>query len=217
MRPTTILLSCGTTAGVLVPALLLADGATRPGYSLLCHGASQLGTGERGRLQTANFVIGAVLLLAFAAGLRRALPSGRAAAWGPVFLAAASLALAAAGIVPTDPALGYPPGQPEVVTTAGRVHGLAGLLLFAALVAAPFMLARPLRGGNPKWVAYSCWSGALVIALALAAGLAFRRDVQGVLRPAPAGLLEHAALLVGFAWIIAASIRLRSPNTVVEV
>ncbi|WP_371786538.1 DUF998 domain-containing protein [Streptosporangium subroseum] len=69
MRPTTILLTCGIAAGVLVPALILTDGVTRPGYSLLRHGASQLGTGERGWLQTVNFVIGGLLLLAFAAGL----------------------------------------------------------------------------------------------------------------------------------------------------
>ncbi|WP_424532601.1 DUF998 domain-containing protein [Sphaerisporangium viridialbum] len=220
MRPTTILLTCGIAAGLLVPALILTDGATRPGYSLLHHGASQLGTGQRGWLQTVNFVIGGLLLLAFAAGLRRVLcrapQPGREAMWGPILLAAAGLALAVAGIVPTDPALGYPPGQPEVITAAGRVHGLAGLVLFATLAATPFVLARPLRGSNQGWVAYSRWSGALVIAFAIAAGVAFRLDVQGVLRPAPAGLLEHAALLVGFAWIIAAGLCLRSPNTVVQ-
>ncbi|MFI6387099.1 DUF998 domain-containing protein [Nonomuraea sp. NPDC050547] len=216
MRPTTTLLTCGIAAGVLVPALLLLDGATRPGYSLWHHGASQLGTGERGWLQTVNFVLGALLLLAFAAGLRRALPPGSAAFWGPALLAACGLALAVAGLVPTDPALGYPPGQPEAVTAAGRAHGLAGLVLFAGLAAAPFVLARRLRGGSRGWAAYSRCTGALVIAFAIAAGIAFRLDASGVLRPAPAGLLEHAALLVGFAWIIAVGLRLRRANTTTE-
>ncbi|MFI7636144.1 DUF998 domain-containing protein [Nonomuraea sp. NPDC049400] len=216
MRPTTTLLACGMAAGVLVPALLLLDGATRPGYSLWHHGASQLGTGERGWLQTANFVIGGLLLLAFAVGMRRALRAGRAAVWAPFLLGAAGLAMVVAGIVPTDPALGYPPGQPEVVTTAGRIHGLTGLMLFAALAATPFTLARRLGTGSRGWALYSRWSGALVIALAIAAGVAFRLDVQGVLQPAPAGLLEHAALLVGFAWIIAAAGRLRYANTATE-
>ncbi|MFD0887180.1 DUF998 domain-containing protein, partial [Streptosporangium algeriense] len=127
MRSTAPLLACGTVAGVLVPALLLLDGATRPGYSLWHHGASQLGTGERGWLQTANFVIGGFLLLAFAAGMRRALPADRPMVWAPFLVAAAALAMVVAGIVPTDPALGYPPGRSETVTTAGRLHGLAGL------------------------------------------------------------------------------------------
>lgn len=216
MRPTTTLLACGIAAGVLVPALILIDGATRPGYSVWHHGASQLGTGERGWLQTVNFAIGGLLLLAFAAGLRRALRTGRAATWGPVLIAVCGLALAVAGIVPTDPALGYPPGQPEAVTTAGRVHGLAGLMLFIGLAAAPFVLARSLRDGSRWWEVYSRWSGALVIVFAITAGLAFRLDVQGVLRPAPAGLLEHAALLVGFAWVIAFGARLRHTNTATE-
>ncbi|MFE0147872.1 DUF998 domain-containing protein [Nonomuraea sp. NPDC059007] len=216
MRPTTTLLACGIASGVLVPALLLLDGATRPGYSLWHHGASQLGTGERGWLQTVNFVIGGLLLLAFAAGLRRALPGGRAAVWAPLLLVAASLAMVVAGIVPTDPALGYPPGQPAAVTTAGRLHGLAGLVLFAALAAAPFVLARSPDMGSRGWALYSRWSGALVIVFAIAAGIAFRLDASGLLRPAPAGLLEHAALLVGFAWIIAVGVRLRRANTATE-
>jgi hypothetical membrane protein len=113
MRPTTTLLACGIAAGILLPSLILIDGATRPGYSLWHHGASQLGTGERGWLQTVNFVVGGLLLLAFAAGVRRVLPPGRGAGAGPGLLSAAALALAMAGIVPTDPALGYPPGQLE--------------------------------------------------------------------------------------------------------
>ncbi|MFI7539472.1 DUF998 domain-containing protein [Streptosporangium sp. NPDC049376] len=145
MRPTTPLLTCGTAAGVLVPVLLLLDGATRPGYSLWHHGASQLGTGERGWLQTANFVIGGLLLFAFAAGMRRALPAG------------------------------------------GR-----------------------------GWALYSRWSGALVIAFAVAAGVAFRLGLQGVVRPAPAGLLEHAALLVGFTWIVTAAAHQRRRYTHAE-
>ncbi|OUC97746.1 hypothetical protein CA984_10065 [Streptosporangium minutum] len=124
MRPTTPLLGCGIAAGVLVPALILIDGATRPGYSLWHHGASQLGTGERGWLQTVNFVIGALLLLTFAAGLRRALPPSRSAVWGSSLLMTAGLALAVAGIVPTDPALGYPPGRSDAVTIGGCPYGV---------------------------------------------------------------------------------------------
>ncbi|MFI7108066.1 DUF998 domain-containing protein [Nonomuraea sp. NPDC050227] len=216
MRPTTTLLGCGVAAGVLVPAVLLIDGATRPGYSLWHNGASQLGTGERGWLQTANFMIGGLLLLAFAAGISRALP-GRATVWAAFLLVAGGLAMVVAGVVPTDPALGYPPGRPEVVTTAGRVHGLAGLVLFAALAAMPLVLARGPHAGSRRWTIYSRWSGALVITFAIAAGVAFRLDAQSVVRPAPAGLLEHAALLVGFAWITVAAARLRRRNVVTEV
>ena len=115
------LLGCGVAAGVLMPALILADGATRPGYSLWRHGASQLGTGERWWLLTLTFVVSGLLLLLFAAGLRRALQPGKASTWGPYLMVAAGLSLVAAGIIPTDPALGYPPGEPAVATAAGRI------------------------------------------------------------------------------------------------
>ncbi|MFI6928581.1 DUF998 domain-containing protein, partial [Nonomuraea spiralis] len=122
------------------------------------------------------------------------------------------LAAVVAGIVPTDPALGYPPGRAEVVTTAGHIHGLAGLVLFAALAAMPLVPVRGPHAGSRGWTIYSRWSGALVITFAIAAGVAFRLDAQGVVRPAPAGLLEHAALVVGFAWITVAAARLLRRN-----
>ncbi|WP_158852758.1 DUF998 domain-containing protein [Saccharothrix deserti] len=201
MAITRPLLAGGVAAGVLMPVLIWVDGA------------SQLGTGEGAWLQVLNFVAGGLLLMTFAAGLRQALRHGRGSTWGPILVAAAGAALIAAGLVPTDPALGYPPGQPAVVTVAGRVHGLVGLVLFAGLSAAAFVLARagigdPRTGTSRGWATYSRVSGALVIGFAFAAGIAYRLDVQDVWRPAPAGLLEHTALLAGFSWIIALAVRL---------
>ncbi|MFD9950804.1 DUF998 domain-containing protein [Nonomuraea sp. NPDC059023] len=199
------LLRCGLVAGPVFLAVLWIDGATRPGYSLWHHGASQLGTGERAWLQTGNFLLAAVLLGLFALGLRRTLPpGGRGAAWGPAFLAIAAVGLAVGGLVPTDPALGYPPGLPEGLTTAGRVHQVAGLALFAGLAGGAFALARQLPGTGR----FMRISGALVIAFAFAAGIAYRLDTLGLWRPAPAGLLEHLSLVVGFCWITVLAVRL---------
>ncbi|MFI6743200.1 DUF998 domain-containing protein [Nonomuraea sp. NPDC050451] len=217
------LLGSGVIAGVLVPVLLWADGATRPGYSLWHHGASQLGTGERAWLQTANFVLGGLLLLAFTAGLRRVLRGGRGATWGPILVATAAAGLVVGGLVPTDPALGYPPGQsaptPGVLTTSALIHQVAGFALFAGLSAAAFVLARRLGQHSRAWAIYSRLSGALIITFAFAAGIAYRLDTLSVWRPAPAGLLEHLSLLTGFVWIIAVGVHLlrghvpADPNT----
>lgn len=204
-----VLLASGIAAGALVEVVLWADGATRPGYSLWHHGASQLGTGDRAWLQTANFVLGGLLLAAFALGLRRTLKSGRGATWGPRLVAIAAAGLVLAGLVPTDPALGYPPGQQATgVTTGGAVHQVAGLALFAGLSAPAFILARRLGETSRRWAMYSRLSGSLVIIFAFAAGIAYRLDTLGVWRPAPAGLLEHLALLAGFCWTIAVAVHL---------
>ncbi|MFI9846692.1 DUF998 domain-containing protein [Nonomuraea sp. NPDC051941] len=211
-RVLSALLGTGIAAGVLMPVLLWADGATRPGYSLWHHGASQLGTGERAWLQTINFVLGGLLLAAFAIGVRRALRGGRGATWGPVLLAAAAVGLVVAGLVPTDPALGYPPGQPAqtagALSTSGLIHQAAGFALFAGLSAAAFVLARRLGQQGRAWAVCSRLSGALIIAFAFAAGIAYRLDVLGLWRPAPAGLLEHLSLLTGFGWIVAVGVHL---------
>lgn len=202
------LLASGIAAGVLVPVVLWIDGATRSGYSLWHHGASQLGTGDRAWLQTANFVLGGLLLAAFATGLRRVLHRGHGATWGPILLATAAAGLVVAGLVPTDPALGYPPGQPTGVTASGIVHQVAGFALFAGLSAAAFVLARRLGQESRSWAVYSRLSGTLIIVFAFAAGIAYRLDVQDVWRPAPAGLLEHLSLLAGFCWIVAVAVHL---------
>ncbi|GAA3622805.1 hypothetical protein GCM10022419_130620 [Nonomuraea rosea] len=207
-RTLSVLLSGGIAAGVLMPALLWADGATRPGYSLWHHGASQLGTGERAWLQTINFVLGGLLLATFAAGVRRALRSGRGSTGGPILLAATAAGLVVAGLVPTDPALGYPPGQPHLVTASGVVHQLAGFLLFAGLSAAAYVLAGRLGQTSRRWALYSRLSGTLVIVFAFAAGIAYRLDTLGIWRPAPAGLLEHLSLLAGFCWTAALAVHL---------
>jgi hypothetical protein len=73
--------SCGIVAGAMLPTVLWIAGATRPGYSLWHHGASQLGLGERAGLQTVSFVLGGILVVGFSIGVRRVLQSGRGANW----------------------------------------------------------------------------------------------------------------------------------------
>jgi len=212
------LLASGIAAGALIEVVLWADGATRTGYSLWHHGASQLGTGDRAWLQTANFVLGGLLLAAFAFGLRRTLKSGPGATWGPRLLATAAAGLVLAGLVPTDPALGYPPGQQAAgVTAGGAVHQVAGLALFAGLSAAAFILARRLGQTSRNWAIYSRLSGAFVIIFAFAAGIAYRLDTLDIWRPAPAGLLEHLSLLTGFSWTVAVAVHLLRADTVDSV
>lgn len=71
-----------------------------------------------------------------ALGLRCVLRSGRGATWGPIVIAMAAVGFIISGLVPTDPALGYPPGEPPTATLAGRIHQGAGTLVFGGLSAA---------------------------------------------------------------------------------
>ncbi len=49
------------------------------------------------------------------------------------------------GLVPTDTALGYPSEATGPVSTAAAVHQVAGLMIFAGLAAATFVVAQRLR------------------------------------------------------------------------
>ena len=46
---------------------------------------------------------------------------------GPPFVMAAA-GFIISGLVPTDAAVGYPPGEPSTATLAGRIHQGAGIL-----------------------------------------------------------------------------------------
>jgi Protein of unknown function (DUF998) len=210
-RANRLLLACGVIGPPLFVIVFLLEGATRPGYSAWRHYVSQLSLGAGGWMQIANFLLCGLLSLCFARGLRRTLQGGTGATWGPLLLAVFGLGLIVAGIFVTDPALGYPPGAsprpPGLVTHAtlhGRVHGLAGLVVFSSVAAACFVLARRFAG-DPTWrgwAPYSVVTGVLV-AVFFVASLA-----TAPLPGAPSGLLQRLAIVLGWGWIALLAARL---------
>ncbi|TKK89367.1 DUF998 domain-containing protein [Herbidospora galbida] len=138
---TRALLLCAAVAGPLWSAVSLAQAATREGFDLTRHPLSLLSTGSLGWLQILNFVVGGVLLLLGAAGLRRALDGG----WAPRLVAAAGVGMAAAGVLVMDPADGFPAGTPAgpgALGPSGIGHLAAGSLTFFSLIAACYVLGR---------------------------------------------------------------------------
>lgn len=200
------LLASGIIAGATLPIIIGVTGATRQGYSVWRNGVSQLGTGDGAWLFAVAFVLGGILIGLFALGLRRVLRSGRGATWGPIVIAVAAAGFIISGLVPTDPALGYPPGELPTATLAGRVHQGAGTLVFGGLSAAAFILARRLRSDARGLANFSLVTGTLIIVFAFAAGIAYRLDSLEIWRPAPAGILEQLSLLAAYGWLIAIGI-----------
>jgi hypothetical protein len=198
--------------GLLGPAVFVAgvtvEDATRPGYSPWRHPVSQLSLGPGWPVNVALLLIGGAGLLASAIALRQALSTG--SRWTPRLIATAGVALVLAAIFPIDPGLGYPPGQPAVHHWSGLVHGIAGTVLFAALVAAPLTLARGLRGRTdwPRWRRYSLATGLAVAVTYAATAVLSGLDQAGAWTNAPAGLLERVALIGGIGWCALLAARL---------
>jgi hypothetical membrane protein len=156
---TTVLLAAGVVAGPLYVGVSLAQALTRTGFDLTRHPWSALANGDLGWIQTANLIVTGVLVIAFAAGLRRALTEGRAGRWAPRLIAGYGLGLVTAGIFRADPVPGFPAGTPAITTISGHgmVHLMAGAVGFGCLTAACLLLARRLAATSRAW---SVWTAA---------------------------------------------------------
>ena len=198
-----MLLACGVFAGPLFVVTFLAEGATRACYDALRHPVSSLALGDHGWMQTANFVVAGLLTLAFAVGTRRAFPPSKRSIWGPLLVGVWAIGLIGAGIFPTDPVSGYPPGTPDKLTGYswhGAIHDLAfSLPGFVALAAACFVFCRWFAGrGDRGWAVYSALTGLVFSAsfILASAGFGQAEDLVHL-----AGLFQRVAVAVGFGWL----------------
>jgi hypothetical protein len=209
---TRLLIAGGAIGPLLFIVVLLIEGATRPGYNAWHNYGSSLSLGDQGWMQIANFLVCGLLVLCFAVGLRRVLPSGKGSVWGPLLLGLFGLSLIVAGLFVTDPGLGYPPGThgsgPQ--TLHGTIHGVAGLVAFSSVAAASFVLARRFAG-DPDWkgwAPYSILTGVLVVVLFVAMTVVSALDENGVLPNSPTGLLQRIAIIAGWGWVCLLAIQL---------
>ena len=202
-----LLLACGAIGPLLFIVVFLIEGATRPNYSAWHHFVSSLSLGEGGWMQITNFLLCGALVICFSFGLRRVLHPGKGSTWGPILLGVFGLCLVGAGLFVPDPLLGYPPGAPSTPTLHGVLHMLLSLIVFIALPAACFVLARRFAG-DPAWrgwVSYSIATGVLVIVFFILT------DVVANLGPnSPAGFVQRLTIIIGWVWIALLALRLMS-------
>ena len=154
MADTRALLRAGMVAGPLYLIVGYAQAFTREGFDLRRHALSQLANGALGWIQTLNFLVAALLAIAGAIGVRRALRGTRAGTWGPILFAVFGLGMLGAAAFPADPSPGFPPGTPETVsiTQRGLIHFMFGAVTFYSLIVSCFVFARRFFSrGEPSW------------------------------------------------------------------
>jgi len=186
------LLWCGLvgTAGFVLT--FLVDGATRPGYRPTYHAVSALATGDRGWVQTTNFLACGVLIALGGVGVGDAT--------GSLLLGAAivvwGLALVASGVWSMDPVRGYPPGtpagDPEELSRAHDLHDKAGVVVFLALPVSAAIAAFVLDGA---WRWLSVAAAVLTVALLALFVRAWERDAPGT------GVVQRAMIITGWVWL----------------
>ncbi|WP_328323559.1 DUF998 domain-containing protein [Kribbella sp. NBC_00382] len=187
------LLTAGIVAGPFFAVVVAAQALTRDGFDIRKHAASMLAVGDLGWIQSANFVITGVLLIAGAGGLRRVSRSR----WVPRLLGVYGVGTVAAGLFVPDPSMGFPVGAPEGQAASmswhAGLHFAAGGIGFLGFVIACIVAARRFaRDGERGWAAYSVVTG--VSFLAAFAGIASGSTGGPV-------LAFYAAVALGWSWI----------------
>jgi hypothetical membrane protein len=195
---TRFLPACGAAGATLFITVFLVDGFVHENYSPLRNTVSELAIGPGGWIQIANFVVTGCLMTAFAVGLHRTMSRGEPApgtadraGWAPWLIALYGLSLIVVGVFVSDPVAGLS------TTVHGNVHLLVSLVVFGALTAACFVLGRrfPERG----WRVYSRVVGVVVPVFFIAVGAG---------PPAYSGLMQRVAIVAGWTWIAAVSVRM---------
>jgi Protein of unknown function (DUF998) len=199
--------AAGLTAFVVT---FLVEGALRPGYRPWRHAISQLSLGPFGWVNIIAVLVAAASLLAFAAGLRAALPTGVGSTWAPRLLAVTGTGLGLTAALLDDPGLGYPPATPTQQSLHGLLHGLLITLAVGCLSAACLVMARRFAGdpGWRGWARYSTVTGLVVAAGYVATAVVTGLDQAGALANAPGGLLQRVMIITGFGWVVLLAARL---------
>lgn len=192
------LLGYGVLVGPFYLLVGILQGILRPGFSLARHPLSVLANGEYGWVQTANFAISGLMVIAAALGIARVVGrEGRATTW-LLYIYGACVALAA--IFRADPVdgfpIGTPLGMPTTISTMGMLHFVFGALGFTCLGVSALVAARMLsRRGEPMLSRLSLASG-LVVLLGFYGGIAL--GVVGI----------WIAVVAGWAWLAMLSLHL---------
>jgi hypothetical protein len=196
------LLRYGIVVGPFYLAVSLIQALVRDGFDLARHPLSLLANGPGGWVQTANFVLSGLMVLAAAVGFGRVLgPKSRAVTW---FLGAFGASMIVAAVFPADPVDGFPVGTPEgfptSISTAGLVHFVAGTLGFTSLAVSCFFAASAMSRRNTPSLARLSFVCGLAVFLGFFGGAALSSS-GGIL-----GI--WFSVLVGWAWLAVLSLHL---------
>jgi hypothetical protein len=190
------MLGWGVVAGPFYLLVGLVLAFTREGFDFARHPLSVLMLGDGGWMQITNLALSGVMVLVAGIGMVRAGARGTGIAVGTY-----GVAMVAGAIFPPDPMPGFPPGQDGATTMSlsGVLHFAFGGIGFIAFGVAALLFGGWLaRHGERGRAAWSRVAGVVVL-VGFIGGAAFG--------PAGMGGL-WLAVVVGFAWLLLASLRL---------
>jgi hypothetical protein len=194
------LLGYGVLAGPIYLTVGLIQAFVREGFDLARHPLSLLANGSGGWIQTANFILSGLMVIAAAVGFKRVLgPKSFAVS---ALLGAFGTSMIVAAVFRADPMDGFPVGTPlgppTSISTMGLAHFIAGALGFISLAVSCFFAARAMSHRNAQLMArLSAFTG-LAILLGFFGGFLIPVGTLGI----------WFAVVVGWAWLAVLSLHL---------
>jgi hypothetical protein len=176
----------------------LVQALVRDGFVFARHPLSLLANGPGGWVQTANFLLTGLMVVAAAIGFARVRRPLRAASW---ILGCYGVCIIAAAIFRADPVDGFPPGTPEgfptSISTSGLLHFAAGALGFLSLAVSCCTVAISLWRRRETLVAWASAGAGLVV---------FGGFFGPMVLPIPGGIAGiWVSVVVGWAWLAGTS------------
>jgi len=204
---TKLMLTGGIIGGPIYIIIGLAQILTREGFDMTRHPLSLMSLGDLGWIQITNFIVTGFLVLLAAIALHRLAQADKRWRRGAFLIGLYAVCIIGGGIFVTDPALGFPPGTPDVYPKTfswhGLLHFIAGQIAFLSLIAASFVYGKYFAVNQMrKWATFSRLTGgiflAAIIALMATAGMAW------------ASIFLYIAVALGWVWLSALLIRMRA-------
>lgn len=162
---TRTLLRCGVAAGPLFLLIFAIQILVRPEFLFTRNQPSLLSIGPLGWIQIGNFVLGGLLVIAGARGIRQVLRRSQAGFWGPLLLQIFGICEVGVGIFVVDPVR-----SPGNMTLHGTLHIVFGGLGFLALMAACFVFVRVFFLQKEKgWTIFCGMVGLMFVAASVSA------------------------------------------------
>lgn len=199
------LLGYGVVVGPFYLLVGILQGLLRPGFSFARHPLSVLANGSYGWVQTTNFALSGLMVVAAAVGIRRVAGRGSGPTFWALVVFGAGVLLAA--IFRADPMDGFPigtaPGPPTSMTATGVMHFVVSTIAFTSFGVSAILASRMFS--RRKEDAISRWSlvSGVVVLLTFFAGSALN-PIVGI----------WISVLVGWTWLAVISLHLyrRSPS-----
>ena len=162
---TRTLISCGVVAGPFFLLIFAIQVFARPEFQFTRNEPSILSLGPWGWVQIANFIIGGLLIVAAALGVRRVLRRCRGGFWGSLLLGVFGFCQIGVGAFVTDPIR-----SATSMTFHGTMHLVFGGIGFTALMAACFVFVRMFASSRQTpWAVFCASTGLLFLAAFLSA------------------------------------------------